>query len=306
MPEKPYKDFPLTPHSAGFWQTKPEYAYDNGLITHEVRCGSEFKPPECSEAREHRARKGQRMIEADQLRRMLDAADPVVKGMVLLGVNSGFNQDSADLPLGAVDLERGWIDFPRPKTGIERRCPLWDTTVDALRAAIAERPEPREKAAEGFVSVTTGGRPWLGRGRANRVSVAARDLIKQVGVHGAGIAFATLRRVVRTVAADPRGTLTWRGTFLCWKCARWYTTPRASAGNPGNGIGSAPRRGLAVRGPRRAAVWRTAAPGARSASYSGYSTKSSAVSDSPISFQVTTLTYPESPGSSAIVQMNWP
>ena len=27
--------------------------------------------------------------------------------------------------LSAIDFEGGWVDFPRPKTGIERRCKLW-------------------------------------------------------------------------------------------------------------------------------------------------------------------------------------
>jgi len=177
------------------------YGYESGLIANEVRYGPEFKPPSASVLRRHRAKNGEKMLEADELRRLLDAAGVQLRAMILLGVNCGFtNKDVADLPLDAVDLEQRWIDFPRPKTGIPRRCPLWVETVEALRVAIAERPEPRHKAAELLVFVTTRGGPWLSRGVANPVSVAARKLMKTVGVHRDGIGFATLRHVFRTVA----------------------------------------------------------------------------------------------------------
>jgi integrase len=132
-------------------------------------------------------------------------ANPAIRAMVLLGVNCGFNnKECADLSLSALDLDGGWVNFPRPKTGIKRRCPLWGETVAAVRAAIAVRPEPKDKAADGLVFVTTRGRPWLTRGTANPVGVAVRDLMKAVGVHRDSIGFATLRHVFRTVADGSR------------------------------------------------------------------------------------------------------
>jgi hypothetical protein len=45
--------------------------------------------------------------------------------MMLLGLNAGFgNNDCAALPISALDLDAGSVDFPRPKTGIARRAPL--------------------------------------------------------------------------------------------------------------------------------------------------------------------------------------
>jgi integrase len=125
--------------------------------------------------------------------------------MLLLGVNAGFgNHDIATLPLSALDLDAGWVNYPRPKTGIPRRCPLWPETVAALREALAGRPEPRREEAAGLVFVTTRGRPWLSRGIANPVAVAARDLMKKAGVHRGGVGFYTLRHVFRTVAVAAR------------------------------------------------------------------------------------------------------
>ena len=43
----------------------------------------------------------------------------------------------------SIDLDRGWHHFPRPKTGIERKCSLWPETIEALRLVLDERPEPK-------------------------------------------------------------------------------------------------------------------------------------------------------------------
>ena len=72
--------------------------------------------------------------------------------MILLGINCGFGPaDCSRLTIDAVDLDGGWIDFARPKTGIERRCPLWPETVEALREAIAGPPKPRGKEEAGLI-----------------------------------------------------------------------------------------------------------------------------------------------------------
>lgn len=110
------------------------------------------------------------MFEAHELRRMLHAldgkvtvevdaknkkgkpikkqktlkADPALKAMVLVAANCSFGQsDIVNLPKSALDLDSGRIDFPRPKTGVRRRCPLWPETVEAVRASIEIRPAPK-------------------------------------------------------------------------------------------------------------------------------------------------------------------
>jgi integrase len=180
-----------------------KFGFDNGLIAQPIRYGSEFDKPSQSVLRRHKAKKGQRMLEADQLRTLLDASPVPLKAMLLLGVNCGFgNHDCATLDISALDLERGWVEYPRPKTGIDRRCPLWPETVAALRDAVAERIPPKHKDAEQAVFTTTRGRRWMSKGSANPVSVAARDLMKDVGVHSTGIGFYTLRHVFRTIADE--------------------------------------------------------------------------------------------------------
>jgi hypothetical protein len=78
-----------------------------------------------------------------------------MRAMILLGVNAGFgNADCRRLPLSAVNLDAGIVDFARPKTGIPRRCALWPETVAAIRAALAKRPAPKAEADAGLVFVT--------------------------------------------------------------------------------------------------------------------------------------------------------
>jgi integrase len=185
-----------------------KYAYESGLIDKPVRYGPQFKKPSTSVLRRHRAKSGENMLEADQLLALIKAAGVPLRAMILLGLNCGFgNHDVATLPITAVDLEKGWIDYPRPKTGIARRCPLWPETVGSLRDAIAARPEPRHEEVAATLFLTVRGRAWLVNGIANPVSMAARTLMKSVGIHRQGIGFYTLRHVFRTVADAARDSV---------------------------------------------------------------------------------------------------
>lgn len=132
-----------------------KFAFEDGLIDKPVRFGTTFKKPTRKVIRKARNDIGPRMIGAEDLRRLLAAAGTPMKAMILLAANCGFGQtDISSLPLEAIDLEGGWIDFPRPKTGIGRRCPLWTETVEAIRATIAKRPKPKAAADAGLAFVT--------------------------------------------------------------------------------------------------------------------------------------------------------
>jgi integrase len=116
-------------------------------------------------------------------------------------VNCGFKaHDCAKLKLEHLDLSAAWINFPRPKTGIKRRCPLWAETVLALRAYLVVRPAAREAAAEGLVFVTTRGRAFS----YTEAGKPARAAMQTVKVHRKGFGLATLRHVFETIAGDSR------------------------------------------------------------------------------------------------------
>jgi integrase len=131
-----------------------KFAWDNGLIDRPVSYGQAFKRPSRKVVRIDRAKKGPKLFTAEEIRRLIDAAGASMRAMVLLGFNGGFgNADCGHLPRSAVDLEGGWIDFPRPKTGIPRRCPLWAETVQALSEAGSKRPEPKQEEHAGLVFI---------------------------------------------------------------------------------------------------------------------------------------------------------
>jgi len=135
-----------------------KYADDASLVDRPVKFGPHFKIPPKRVLRLARQAAGKRMFEADELRSIIDAATQPMRSMVLLAINAGLgNTDVSTLPLSAVDLRRGWLDFPRPKTAIERRCPLWDETVDSLREAIESRPAGLAE----LMFVTKYGQRWV-------------------------------------------------------------------------------------------------------------------------------------------------
>jgi integrase len=192
-----------------------KFALENGLIDKPMLFGTEFKKPEESEIRGERQANGKKQsLTPDEIHRLLDAADVQMRAMLLVAVNAAMgNNDVATLPIDALDLDGGWITYPRPKTKIDRRCPLWPETVRALRAWLAVRPEPEQESAKGCVFVTARGRQWLSDVTAKfkdeseveqriayPVVAAFSALAKRVGVHRKGVGFYVFRHVFRAQA----------------------------------------------------------------------------------------------------------
>jgi integrase len=159
-----------------------------------------------------------------------------MRAMILLGINCGFGQtDISTLPRTAIDLESGWITFPRPKTSAERRCPLWPETVSALRPVLGKRPEPQNLIDERLVFITRQGQQFV-RIKPNGVNLdsiglAFGKLLIETGLKAApaaekrraktsvngenpipphaiastrGIGFYALRHTFETVASDSK------------------------------------------------------------------------------------------------------
>ena len=139
-----------------------KFAHDDQLIDRTVHYGQGFDKPAVKELRRARNLAGPRMFEAVELGRILDAADPIMRAMVLLGINCGFgNTDVASLPQLAINFETGWVNFSRVKTKICRRIPLWPETIESLREAIAQRPKPKDRADSDLCFVTVQGNRWV-------------------------------------------------------------------------------------------------------------------------------------------------
>jgi len=122
-----------------------------------------------------------------------------MKAALLLGLNCGYGTgDVAGLPLSALDLENGWADFPRSKTAIRRRCPLWPETISAVKEAIASRPTPRP-GSEHLVFLRSGVKSRGERytGRSAKVAVEFAETCKAAGVSNR--TFYDARRTFQTV-----------------------------------------------------------------------------------------------------------
>jgi integrase len=183
-----------------------KWGYEAELIERPVRFGPDFKRPSKAEFRKDRARHGPRLFTADEIRRMSGAATPQLRAMLWLGINCGFgNSDCDNLPLSAVDLDRGVIDFPRPKTGVPRRCVLWPETVQALREALAKRPLPKNPGHAGLVFITRRGDSWQSGVKDRPISHETAKLLHKLHINGRHrLGFYCLRHTFRTIADEAR------------------------------------------------------------------------------------------------------
>jgi integrase len=183
-----------------------KYALDADLVDRPVRFGPDFKRPSAKTLRLHRAAGGAKLFTADEVRRLLDAADVQLRAMLYLGINCGFGMaDCGRLPLAAIDLDAGWVDFPRPKTGIPRRCPLWPETAYSLRAALAVRHAPKDAADAGLAFLTAQGLPWHKEKMSSPMCFKVGQLLNKLGINGRkGLGFYTLRHTFRTAADEAK------------------------------------------------------------------------------------------------------
>jgi integrase len=177
-----------------------KHAFDADLLDHPMRFGPAFKRTSKKTLRVHRAKQGAKLFTAEEVRRMISDAKQPLRSMILLGINAGLgNTDCATLPRSALDLDGGFLDFPRPKTGIARRAALWPETVAALREALAKRPKPKADADADLVFVTKYGQSWFKTTNAGPLTQAMKKLLKKLGINGHRN-FYTLRHTFRTIA----------------------------------------------------------------------------------------------------------
>jgi integrase len=182
------------------------WGFKQSLLDRPLTYGDGFKKPSPLILRRERNKKGPKLLKAKQIRHLLDKASPQLKAMILLGINCGLgNNDCALLPIAALDLEKGWIDYPRPKTEVPRKAKLWPQTVQALQTVLKNRKPPKDKEHNDKVFITKYGFPWLSKGntqRDNPISKEFAKLLKDLGYHRPGLGFYALRHTFQTVAEE--------------------------------------------------------------------------------------------------------
>ncbi len=170
--------------------------------------------PTAKAIRRDRLTKPRREFSRDELHVLIDAAPQPMRAMILLGINCGYgNQDCALLTQDYLDLQRGWVSFPRPKTGAQRRAKLWPETVAALREAITQRPKPLDGSFALRVFITFKGNgfeartktPAAGDGEKlagyedNPISKQFSKLLTSLKMRRYGNGFYSLRRMFETI-----------------------------------------------------------------------------------------------------------
>lgn len=185
-------------HTRSIWK----WGFQSGLLATQTRFGEDFAKPSAKSMRQARNAKGPRMFQPSELHGILDVADVRVRAMTLLGVQAGIgNTDLALLQINALDLPGGWLTLPRAKTGIVRRIPLWSETVDAIRAVLDQRPEPKRGNEDYLFLTPTGGNYICGR-YGTAISLLFRKAAEKAGVTNR--TFYDCRRTFQTVADGAR------------------------------------------------------------------------------------------------------
>jgi len=178
-----------------------KFAYDNGLIPRPVLYGSAFKRPSRKTMRIQRAKQPPKMFTTAEVKALISNAKQPLKAMIYLGINCGLgNNDCATLEYRHVDLEAGWLDCPRIKTGIGRRCPLWPETVKALKESLSVRRTPKDKEHANLFFVTAALGSFHKSTSDNPVSKEFAKLVKSLKMEQRGRNFYGLRHTFRTIA----------------------------------------------------------------------------------------------------------
>jgi len=175
------------------------FSHANDELGANIRFKKALRSPKARTIRQQRNENGERLFSAKEVRILVKTAKPQLKAMVLLGINCGFgNADCGTLPIEAVDLENRWHNYWRPKTQIQRRCPLWPETSQALQKVIGER-------TSGLVFITKYGNPWWVEEKRDPIAFEFRKLTQALGIYRKGITtFYSLRRTFETIASTAR------------------------------------------------------------------------------------------------------
>jgi integrase len=194
-----------------------KHAVASQWMAKEPTYGPLFKKPAKKTVRAEKRRKGAKLFEAAEVRALLAGVknDVNLTAMVLLGINVGFgNADVAGLQLSHLKkLAKGWIEFPRPKTEINRRCPLWGETAKALKAVLDARPSAKNDADADCVFLTPEGTRYVrivefkpGHwSRTDDVSKLFGALLKTLKINGReGLGFYSLRHTFATIGLRAR------------------------------------------------------------------------------------------------------
>lgn len=170
----------------------------NRFIDREPYYGSEFSRPAKVVIRRARANGGKKWFSAEEIRKLLTTDHVAIRAMILLGINCAYgNGDCAQLQFDWIDLEKGWIEYARPKTGVDRRVKLWPETIKAINTWQGKRPAINNN----LVFVTRYGNAWSDPNSCDcAIAKAFKNVSEDLSVWIPGRGFYGLRRTFETIA----------------------------------------------------------------------------------------------------------
>lgn len=180
------------------------WGWESDLFEVPVKFGPDFTGATKKQVRERRNEVGERLFSAADIHKLLNATNPTMRAMILLAVSGGLgNSDIAGLHKDHL-REPGWIVYPRSKTAIGRRIPLWPEAAAAIKASPTRKPASPNHA--GLLFLTVNRVPWVRTGiRSNdEVTKAFRKLLNSTEMYRKGLSFYSLRHVFATIADGAR------------------------------------------------------------------------------------------------------
>jgi integrase len=175
-----------------------KYGWEAGLLPTPPRYGVSFKKPSAKTLRKVRTAAGPKLFTREQIDALLKHSPAIFKAMVLLAINGALgNTELGLLTPAAIDLNGGWLNYPRAKTAMPRRIPLWPETVEAIRAVIRDRRQPKNPEDAALLFIGPRGQNYVGNSKGYRVTAEYMRVAKLAGVEGR--TFYDLRRTFQTV-----------------------------------------------------------------------------------------------------------
>ena len=200
--------------------------------------GTDFAAPSTNpdSMRQAKARAGivdnsDRVLTGPEIDKLLNRATPTFKAIILLGINTGLGPaDIGRLTWDKIDLASGRLNFPRRKTGAQRRGYLWKKTRNALKQIKTLKHNCRAIERQGeaaHVFVTRTGRGYYVESeRTSSFTVGNTDTTKLVGVVVDNAISRTFSRVAKDVGLSGVNFYRLRHSFRTYgQRARAIPTP---------------------------------------------------------------------------------
>ena len=169
------------------------YAYDNGLIEKPVATRKAFEQPKPVSLKREKESRAAKIFTIEELRTLYHAAGKSIQAFMLLALNGGLgNSDIGQLELR--HIQANWIIFPRPKTLVDRKFPLWVETIKAIETT------KQNGSSLPLVFLTCRGAAWSNDSGESAIKHEWWRLCKSTGLQQKGRGFYALHHTFRTVA----------------------------------------------------------------------------------------------------------